>query len=392
MRSWSRSAIPMPWSATLISTTVVAPSPPADDGHPGAARGCSATALSSRLRSAVISCSRDAAHAARARRSHRRSIVLGQRGRADEVERLGDDVVDRRPARRASAASSPCSRDSSISSLTIDDSRAASCCIRPANRTHRLGVVGGALDRLGEQRQRADRRLELVRDVGDEVAAYVVDPGRLGPVVGQRRATRSARERRHPYGQQQPRAARRRRRGSRSNVRTSAPDPDGTHRAHDRPRRPGGRRAPGPRRAPRGWPRRAASPSSHDDRAGPQGGEHRGDARREPLGRASRGVGPRSWRLRSVARAAMARSADQHADDEPRRPLPSTRPQYELVCAVAVRRHARDRGHGASSTVHPWSGAAFTVRRRSCDPVVRRAVTARKCGPGVSTTERPVHA
>src|SRR6185437_13942928 len=41
---------------------------------------------------------------------------------------------------------------------------------------HRLRVVAGGQDRLGQQRQRANRSLELVADVGDEVPAHRVDP------------------------------------------------------------------------------------------------------------------------------------------------------------------------------------------------------------------------
>ena len=40
-------------------------------------------------------------------------------------------------------------------------------------------------ERLGEQADRADRRLELVADVGDEVAAHLVEAVRLGAVVGE---------------------------------------------------------------------------------------------------------------------------------------------------------------------------------------------------------------
>ena len=40
---------------------------------------------------------------------------------------------------------------------------------------HRLGVVGGVDDRLGEQADRADGRLQLVADVGHEVAADRLD-------------------------------------------------------------------------------------------------------------------------------------------------------------------------------------------------------------------------
>ena len=72
-----------------------------------------------------------------------------------------------------------------------------------------LGVVGRVGDGLGEQRQRADRRLELVADVRDEVAAHGVEPARLGDVLAgdehelRGRAARPGRRR----------CARRRRRG-----------------------------------------------------------------------------------------------------------------------------------------------------------------------------------
>ena len=59
---------------------------------------------------------------------------------------------------------------------------------------HRLGVVGGVLDRLGQQRQRAHRRLELVAGVGDEVPLDLVRPG--GFPSGPRRARAPARRRR----------------------------------------------------------------------------------------------------------------------------------------------------------------------------------------------------
>jgi hypothetical protein len=66
----------------------------------------------------------------------------------------------------------------------------------------RFGVVGGILDRLGQQGQRADRGLELVAGVGDEVALHLVDPPALGLVLGQQQdepaAADGGAERRHP--------------------------------------------------------------------------------------------------------------------------------------------------------------------------------------------------
>ena len=45
-------------------------------------------------------------------------------------------------------------------------------------------------DRLGQHGQRADRRLQLVADVGDEVGAHRVEPGPLADVVDRRRSRR----------------------------------------------------------------------------------------------------------------------------------------------------------------------------------------------------------
>ena len=67
---------------------------------------------------------------------------------------------------------------------------------------HRLGVVGGVLDRLGQQRQRAHRRLELVAGVGDEVPLDLVHPAAFRLVLGQHQdepaAADGTAERRHP--------------------------------------------------------------------------------------------------------------------------------------------------------------------------------------------------
>jgi hypothetical protein len=49
----------------------------------------------------------------------------------------------------------------------------------------RLGVVAGVLDGLGEQGQGAHRGLQLVRHIGDEVAADRLDPAGLGQVLDQ---------------------------------------------------------------------------------------------------------------------------------------------------------------------------------------------------------------
>ncbi len=62
----------------------------------------------------------------------------------------------------------------------------------------RLGVVLGAEHGLGEQRDAADRGLQLVADVGDEVAADLLDPPGVGVVLGEDQHVRD-RDRRDPH-------------------------------------------------------------------------------------------------------------------------------------------------------------------------------------------------
>jgi hypothetical protein len=50
---------------------------------------------------------------------------------------------------------------------------------------HLVHVLRRALERLGEEPDRADRRLQLVADVGNEVPAHLLEPLRLGVVVGE---------------------------------------------------------------------------------------------------------------------------------------------------------------------------------------------------------------
>ena len=123
-------------------------------------------------------------------------------------------------------------------------SRSLSVCIRAAKRSHGLGVVGRLADRLGQQVERADRRLELVADVGDEVAADGVDPALAGAVLDQDEHQPAA-QRRDPgrdVPEPGPRSAAGRARSSRiwpsrrtwrtssSSSRTSTRDP--LHQAH----------------------------------------------------------------------------------------------------------------------------------------------------------------
>ena len=168
---------------------------------------------------------------------------------------------------------SACSRDSSMIWPTRSVSRADSMPIRLANLRTAVGVVGRVLDRLGEQRDRADRGLQLVADVGDEVAPGLLDPARR----------RSGRRPAPPSGR--PPAARPERRS----VRTSARSPgrsggrryaelrsrrtladqlqelgDGDPAAADQAEGPGGAgRLAAPRRAARPRRRRSSSIGQH---------------------------------------------------------------------------------------------------------------------------------
>ena len=98
--------------------------------------------------------------------------------------------------------SSACSRDRSMICTTRSASRADSMPIRAANRRTAVGLVGGLLDRLGEQRDGPDRGLQLVTHVRHEVPAGGFDPPRAGEVVGQHE-DQTVRHRRDPDVEQQ---------------------------------------------------------------------------------------------------------------------------------------------------------------------------------------------
>ena len=53
----------------------------------------------------------------------------------------------------------------------------------PGEASHGLGVVVRVEDRLGQQGHAADRRLELVAHVGEEVAADLLEPAGLAAVL-----------------------------------------------------------------------------------------------------------------------------------------------------------------------------------------------------------------
>ncbi|KIX78569.1 hypothetical protein SF12_08350, partial [Streptomyces sp. MBRL 601] len=73
----------------------------------------------------------------------------------------------------------------------------------PGEPLDRLRVVGRVPDRLGEQGEGADRGLQLVADVGDEVAAYGFDAAGLGEVLDQEQYQAGA-ERGDPRGDGEP--------------------------------------------------------------------------------------------------------------------------------------------------------------------------------------------
>ena len=99
----------------------------------------------------------------------------------------------------ASSGSSPWSRDSSITCCTSRESRSLSMQHPAGEPLDRLRVVGRVRDRLGQQPDRAHRGLQLVADVGDEVAAHRLHPAFAGAVLDQREHQPGA-QRRHPGG------------------------------------------------------------------------------------------------------------------------------------------------------------------------------------------------
>ena len=144
--------------------------------------------------------------------------LLGPRPRCGCGRRPRRCTVSTSTGTSSGSGSPPCSRDRSISSRTSRPSRSASCAIRPAKRCTASGSSAALLDRLGEQRQRADRRLQLVPDVGDEVAADRLRPPGLGDVLQHQRDRPGRRHRcRCPAGRRARRpAAGRRRPGPRA--------------------------------------------------------------------------------------------------------------------------------------------------------------------------------
>ena len=240
------------------------------------------------------------------------------------------------------SVSATCSRDRSTISLTSWVSRTDSPCIRSANRRTASGSSLASSDRLGQQGHPADRRLELVADVGDEVAAHLLDPAGLGAVLDQQQHVRAA-ERRDPRADDQPAAA------ERPAGQLQLALPDHAVAAH----RPGQLEQLGvgdlvAADQPVGVRRRAGLDHGvgavHDDRAGAQDGqdvEYAGGQRRLPAPGGTVVLGPLGQPHRQHGRTHRARLRRRR----PGRRLPS-RPQlpgYARKPAVRRRRGARPR-------------------------------------------------
>ena len=108
---------------------------------------------------------------------------MRERRRSEPVGRLVEQHVDRHalPDRRLLGL------DEAQIEQVVDDPREPVGLLHELRRElldHR--VVLAVADRLGEERERADRRLELVAHVGDEVATNALDPARLRDVVDER--------------------------------------------------------------------------------------------------------------------------------------------------------------------------------------------------------------
>ncbi len=171
--------MPMPWSVTLIST---APSRRADgDGDAGALRAVVHGVLDEvadggdELRLA-------AAHGQPALAAAHDLDAAGRGGRAGAVDGLGDHLVDRHEVLLGQRVGALQPRE--VDELLHQPGQPAGLVLQPAGEAaHRGRVLARVEQRLGEQRHRADRRLELVADVGDEVAAHRLDAAGLGDVL-----------------------------------------------------------------------------------------------------------------------------------------------------------------------------------------------------------------
>src|SRR5207247_1279618 len=187
--------MPMPWSATLTSafpsgvflvlmTTRVR-------------SGLYATAFSSRFRSAVTSRS-SSPRTDRPRLPTDASVMPRAFARIRQRSTASATTASMSTG-RGSGRLDPGQRDQVLDQVGQPLRLLAHLAREPANS---LGVVGGVLDRLGQQGQRSDRSLELVAGVGDEVPPDLLHPPALGLVLGehehQAAAADGGAERRHP--------------------------------------------------------------------------------------------------------------------------------------------------------------------------------------------------
>ena len=188
----------MPSSTTAISTrssTSRTPTPTC------AASPEYATALSSRLRTAVTSSSCCPSTVRAAHAADVEPDVLGLGGGAGAVDGLGQhrvDVHERGLAQRTGHLQA-----GQLDDLVHERRQPGRLGLHPAGEpAHGLGVVGRVLHGLGQQRQRTDGRLELVRDVHDEVTTDRLEPTRLRQVLGEHDQVLRA-DLRHPHLDQQ---------------------------------------------------------------------------------------------------------------------------------------------------------------------------------------------
>ena len=135
------------------------------------------TALSSRLQSADTSWRRSPHHReppAASSHDARSRCRAARRARGPARPPRRSPTVD---AARARCTASPSSsiRDSSSRSSIVRASRSASSTIRSARRSTTSGS-SSSTSVSASSAQRADRRLQLVADVGDEVGAHGVEP------------------------------------------------------------------------------------------------------------------------------------------------------------------------------------------------------------------------
>ena len=111
-------------------------------------------------------------------RARRPASAAGSSNRSPSSRTIASSATD------SSSSLPDSSRDRSSRSATIRDSRAASRSSCAANRGIAEGSSAGRRpDRLGGGLDRGRRRLQLVRGVGDEVAADLVEPPGLGDVA-----------------------------------------------------------------------------------------------------------------------------------------------------------------------------------------------------------------